>query len=102
MNETETKKLIETLRRQQALSNELRQSHLRLQAAVAGGPVRVAWHRERRHYYLRAACLAVLLAAALDACCPVPNSAVVRISHDMTREQAIGETIDLLAAGEKA
>ena len=102
MKEIETEQLIETLRRQQALSDKLQQSHLRLQSAVAGGSVRVAWHREQRRYYLHAAILALLLAAVVDACSPASGTAAVRNSHNMTRSQAVSETTKLMVTGEKA
>lgn len=102
MKKIETEQLIETLRRQQALSDKLRQSHLRLQSAVAGGSVRVAWHREQRRYYLHAAILALLLAALVDACSPASGTAAVRNSHNMTRTQAINNAVIYLTSDEEA
>ena len=93
MKETEMDELIETLRRQQALRDELRQSHRRLQSAVDAGPVRAAWHRENRRYYLRVACLGMLLAVAAEAC--TPSSDVARHRHaDGTSADEVTASVD--------
>ena len=52
-------------------------------------------------YYLRAACVALLLAAATDFFSPAPNAAV-RANHDMTRLQAINNAIIYLTPDEEA
>ena len=52
-------------------------------------------------YYLRAACVALLLAAATDFFSPAPNAAV-RANHDMTRSQAINNAVIYLTPDEEA
>lgn len=88
MKESEMEELIATLRRQQVLRDELRRSHRRLQSAVAAGPVRAAWKREDRRYYLRVACLGALLAVAAEACAPLPAVARQRNAGGTSPDEA--------------
>ena len=93
MKETEMDELIETLRRQQALRDELRKSHRRLQSAVTDGPVHAAWQHENRRYYLRVACLGMLLAVAAGAC--TPSSDIARHRHaDGTSADELTASVD--------